>query len=141
MRRGGNVTCLTAGTNIPERTQNPGLHGRLSRQSTTYEPHLVCVLVPSSLIKGDLLGRARDALLVERSVRRVRRLLDRRAPLIQPGRDDRVRVLEEADKLTREGLVGFGEEGDRFAGAAGATRSADAVDVLAARQQSIRQAL
>lgn len=82
------------------------------------------------LVEGDLLGRSGHTLLVEGPVRRMRRLLDRRAPLVQPGRDDRVRVLEEADKLPGKGLVGFGEERDRLAGAAGATCSTNPVDVL-----------
>ena len=82
------------------------------------------------LIKGDLLGRSGHTLLVEGPVRRMRRLLDGRAPLVQPGRDDRIRVLEEADKLPGKGLVGFGEERDRLAGAAGATCSTDTVNVL-----------
>ena len=60
----------------------------------------------------------------------MRRLLDGRAPLVQPGRDDRVRVLEEADKLPGQGLVGLGEERDRLAGAAGAPCSTDPVNVL-----------
>jgi hypothetical protein len=93
----------------------------------------------NSLIKGDLLGRSGHTLLVESPVRRMRRLLDRRAPLVQSGRDDRIRVLEEADKLPGEGLVGFGEERDRLAGAARATCSADPVDVLTGLRTRVGQ--
>lgn len=84
----------------------------------------------TTLVEGDLLGRSGDTLLEESPVRRVRRLLDRRTPLVQPGWDDRVRVLQEADELAGEGLVGLGEERDRLAGTAGATCPSDPVDVL-----------
>lgn len=95
-------------------------------------PYAPCV---SAIWEGRVQGSAR-VLAPPRTQSKESRitLFDTRAPLVEAGRDDGVRVAQDADEVAGERLVRLAEKGDRLARAAGTTGATDAVDVLRARE-------